>query len=332
MLKKYFFIYIICILCSCSGDEQDNVVNPFNGSVLGTIVDSQTNEPLAGAQVCIYPGGRVYITGSDGMYDFQGLQNGIYMIQASKDRHLSTTKTINVKEDAVQHCDIQMKQGEPCLRIVMGELNYSDNTDSKTFVISNVGDKQMEWKLYSDYASIVSWDKTNGVLGANENTEVSVTINKSVINRDITNFPIYVVTDNEELGAIATIRPRTLERLNSLLVGDWNMVYHEFYYTDNETLVYNSYSDNISRWIFKDDYTIEVYDRWIWPESDKASDCIDFTYYNNTFEYDQAKSVMRLKNGQIFQIQTLDENTLRMHTIEIVGNRYYDYYTFERNN
>lgn len=330
MVKLNFYnilmtAYVFCFLTvSCSND--DDIIETGNGIAFGTVVDRLTNEPLEGASVTLYPGGRTIVTGMTGQYEFRGLNPGGYLVQVAKSGYLSATQAMTVQNGTNAQSDMSLAQGESCLDVMIGDIFFDTNTNSKVFVVSNVGNKKIDWNLYTDYNRILSFDVTSGTLEPGQSQAVSVTMNRSLVNNDLTSFPIYVYANGEELGVIATVDRATVGYNNSLLVGEWRM--ETMYFVQDNEVWFNSYEGNELIYNFLPDYTVEMCSHRI-LNSDGDVDLdgmFNYSYSKCNYDYDFAKNVLILDpeyvvRGNIYRVNILTENTLELETL----NTLYDY-------
>lgn len=325
---------VIFSLLSCSDDE-DSAITAGSGTIYGMIVDGQTNEPLQGASVTLYPSGRTVLTGGTGQYEFRDLHAGGYLLQVSKSNFLSNTQSVTIAgETDIIQSDIALNAGASCLNVLIGELFFGGSSNSKTFIVSNTGQQNMNWNLYTDYNSILNFDVTSGVLEPGESQAVTVTMNRSMTSADLTAFPIYVHAGGEELGVIATIDRRTAGHNNSLLVGEWELVYMQFLQDDE--IWYNSIEEGSSIYNFHSDYIVELCTRQIVSDqSGELDNMFSYGYDSYEYDYDAAENIVVLDpdmgfRNSVYRINTLNENTLELETVLVVGTPEWRLMTFKR--
>lgn len=334
---QYLMIAIPAMfVCSCSDDAEDAVATTGNSVAFGTVLDEQSNEPLQGASVTLYPSGRTVVTGATGQYEFRDLLPGGYLLQVSKADFLSNTQSVTISgTSTTAQSDIVLTQGTPCLDVLIGELYFGEKSNSKTFVVSNVGQQPINWNLYTDYNRILSFNVTSGVLEPGQSQAVEATMNRALTNADLTSFPVYVYANGEELGVIATIDRNTAGQNNSLLVGEWELVYAQFMIDDE--VWYNQYDDANFVYNIRPDYTIESCVRNI-VSNDNVSDLNDMLYYLHDiteYDYDVAKNILILDpdmgfRNSVYRINTLNENTLEIESLLTVGTPEWDLKVFKR--
>lgn len=323
-------------VCSCSDDAGDAVATAGNSVAFGTVLDEQSNEPLQGASVTLYPSGRTVVTGATGQYEFRDLLPGGYLLQVSKADFLSNTQSVTISgSSTTAQSDIVLTQGTPCLDVLIGELYFGEKSNSKTFVVSNVGQQPINWNLYTDYNRILSFNVTSGVLEPGQSQAVEATMNRALTNADQTSFPVYVYANGEELGVIATIDRNTAGQNNSLLVGEWELVYAQFMIDDE--VWYNQYDDANFVYNIRPDYTIESCVRNI-VSNDNVGDLNDMLYYLHDiteYDYDVAKNILILDpdmgfRNSVYRINTLNETTLEIESLLTVGTPEWDLKVFKR--
>lgn len=333
-----FFFSLSLLIVSCSKSETIEKLRG-NGTIYGTVVDGNTGEPLQGATVTLYPGGHSVVTGSNGQYEFINLLNDGYLLQISKSGYYSDAETVTVYNDGNVKADVSLSPGNSCLNVMIGELYFSSTTTSKVFVVSNIGDKVIDWSLYTDFNRILSFDKKEGILNPGENIAVSVTMNHAMTNGDLTSFPIYIYSGREELGVIATINKESAGMNNSLLVGNWALVNQVFWSELDNEYQYNSLRVGNFICTFRPDYYYETNERRIGTGTDgeDAENILNYNHYISDYTYDPANNILILDSEMefaktIFRINKLSKKSLELETIELKDSKEYLKMTFVRQN
>ena len=93
MKKVFLFVFALLALtfAGCTEDEYT-----LFGTVLGTVTDVNTGEPIKNVTLTLSPSGKSTVTGSDGIYEFYNLEAVQYKMQASHAGYKTDTKTVNV--------------------------------------------------------------------------------------------------------------------------------------------------------------------------------------------------------------------------------------------
>ncbi|MBP3471726.1 MAG: carboxypeptidase regulatory-like domain-containing protein [Paraprevotella sp.] len=317
--RYIFFGLILLSIYACSSDDEAFIVTG-TGRIFGNIIDAQTHEPVQGASVTIYPGGSTIISGKDGLYEFNNLPDGGYILQLSKPQYLSNTSSVTLTNSQTTEMDLSIRQGTPCLDVLMGELNFGNISSSKVFVVSNISNEKIHWELYTDYTTMFSFDQTEGILNPGENAAVNVSLIRGSFNADNTTFPIYVRANNDEMGVIASLNRTSPSLNNSLLLGEWTMVVWTVWSpVDNEFLI-NSFSKGQDVTRFNSDFTADIYTHQISPTPDNRYEWLNYAHMKASYSYDPANNVLGMADEygeSIFHINQLTENRLVLELVNI---------------
>lgn len=329
-------LFFVSFSVSCSKSEKYETVLG-NGIVYGRVVDGNTGEPVQGCSVTLYPGGRSVVTGTNGQYEFRDLIDGGYLLQISKSGYYSNAEAVTLSGSVNVQTDISLVSGNPCLNVMIGELYFSSTTTSKVFVVSNVGDHTIDWNLYTDYNRILSFDQECGTLEPGENVAVSVSMNHTLTNEDLTSFPVYVYSGREELGVIATINKESAGMNNSIIVGNWALANNVFWSELDGEYLYNTYPMNSIIYTFRPDYFVEIAIRSIGTgmDGDDAESVINNDSYISDYTYDPANNLLILSseleyNKEIFRINKLSKTSMELETINLKDQKKYTKLTFVR--
>lgn len=335
-LYRLFILLVLFIgfVSSCSNDGIEDTTIETN-IAFGMVVNERTNEPIQGASVTIYPSGRTVITGTTGQYEFRGLQPGNYLLQVSKNDYLSNTKSITIDDNLnTTQADIALSVGKQNLDVLIGELYFGKKSNTKIFVVSNIGNETINWNVYTDYDLILSFDINSGILEPGQSQAVSVSLNRMLTNADLTSFPIFIYANGEELGVIATIDRNSAGINNSLLVGEWKLVYMQ--YLDNGEIWYNSYNSANNILNICSDYTYEYYNHNIIAHDLEDLDAmLNYSYQKSEYDYDMANSILVLDpdmgyRNSVYRINTLNERTLEIETVQTIGTEEWRLFVYER--
>lgn len=107
-MKKVFLIGVLALLFVGCTEE----ILPEYGSIIGTISDKSTGEPLNNVTLTLSPTGKSATTGSDGSYEFIDLQEGQYSIQARHNNFKTDKKNVNVKAGETVRGDMMLEPKE----------------------------------------------------------------------------------------------------------------------------------------------------------------------------------------------------------------------------
>lgn len=159
---KKSFNYLVLLVVSIaslvlSGCTKAEVTGTGNqGSIYGTVTDFATGEPVANANVSLRPGGETTLTGLDGMFEFQNVEDGDYSITVSKDGYsnLIDSYVINVKNGKRMRRDVQITRlYESFIVLVNGQesntIDFGSNQNSIQITVFNNGTEEIDAISYS---------------------------------------------------------------------------------------------------------------------------------------------------------------------------------------
>ena len=177
-MKKYY-IFLISILAlllyeSCAKDEE-----VMTGTINGFVSDyTNANSPIAGATVTLNPKGLTKTTGSDGRFEFTGLEPNTYSLSVSANDYQPTSKQITVYAGQTANCDFQLSIGSVVVDINPTMLSFGKDTEQLSFSISNKSTRTLTYTI-SNIPDFVKISPTTGNVVASGNQTITV----SVLNR-----------------------------------------------------------------------------------------------------------------------------------------------------
>lgn len=104
MKKILAFVFLLSFF-SCNPIEYD-----MFGTIEGTVVDSETFEPIGFVSVDLSPGGKNVITSDDGKFVFEDLDAQQYSLNVHKNGYESNIRTIKVLAGETSTVIITMKK------------------------------------------------------------------------------------------------------------------------------------------------------------------------------------------------------------------------------
>lgn len=93
------------LFVACSPVEYDTF-----GAITGTVVDSDSGEPLGQVTVTLKPGGLNTYTGDDGHFDFRELEADTYNVWVQKPGYGATNKDVIVYGGETSKISFTMKK------------------------------------------------------------------------------------------------------------------------------------------------------------------------------------------------------------------------------
>ena len=107
MKKVFLFAVLAMLFAGCTEDEYT-----LFGTVIGTVTDAVSGEPIGNVTLTLSPTGKSTTTGSDGNYEFTDLQANQYKIQARHHDYKTDTKTVDVLAGETVRGDMQLTPKE----------------------------------------------------------------------------------------------------------------------------------------------------------------------------------------------------------------------------
>ncbi|MGM0739056.1 MAG: carboxypeptidase-like regulatory domain-containing protein, partial [Bacteroidota bacterium] len=146
------------ILFSCS---KETVMTEVFGDIEGTVIHSETEEPIRNVSISTSPGTVAILTEEDGTFFIGEVPTGNYNIQARKDGFSNASVSVAVREDRTATAQIVMKPIEEDTSASKGDLeaevtNWFNRADGDTtfvdveFSVKNIGESAAidEYEVY----------------------------------------------------------------------------------------------------------------------------------------------------------------------------------------
>jgi hypothetical protein len=182
--------------CTENGDEEEKTTTAkIHGSVVAN------GEPVNAAAVLLTPGGGTKITGSDGMYEFSGLQPGRYELKIYKEGFQSFNKSIDLTAGKNEELAITLSasQGKLSLNKAYIDMGSNESNNAAGFSIGNSGSTEMDWKIINAAGWITNIDPQSGKIPNNGSAAVTFMIDRSKLssnNND--NYATLVVSSTSD--------------------------------------------------------------------------------------------------------------------------------------
>ena len=108
-IRIVLFMLAVIALQSC----KENTLTPeMFGSISGTVIDGETNQPIAGASITTTPPTSAIITNDQGEFTISDLPVGEYSVSASKSGYDKAVVSVAVKEGATTTASIFLTEDE----------------------------------------------------------------------------------------------------------------------------------------------------------------------------------------------------------------------------
>lgn len=174
MKKNLFFLLclVVCVIVSSCAKDEDNL----NGTIAGLITDyTKANSPIAGATVTLSTKGLTKTTGSDGRFEFKGIEPGTYTLQVSANHYETTTKQVTVYAGQTANCDFQLSTGAVSVNISPVTLSFGNTTEQLSFTITNNSTGTLNYTI-SNIPNFVQVSPSTGSVAARGRQAVTVTV------------------------------------------------------------------------------------------------------------------------------------------------------------
>lgn len=100
-----FIVALIALTTSC----EPVIYNTFSG-ITGTVVDSDSGDPIQQATVTLSPSGYNTYTGSDGYFEFLDLDARQYTVTVQKTGYVTNRKTITTVAGRVEEIKLTLQK------------------------------------------------------------------------------------------------------------------------------------------------------------------------------------------------------------------------------
>ena len=180
-MKKLLFLLVgtfsLLLLNGCAKDEEN-----LNGTISGLVTDyTNANTPIAGATVTLNIKGLTKTTGSDGRFEFVGIEPGTYSLQISANNYQTTTKQVTVYAGQTANCDVQLTIGSANVDITPESLTFGKDVEQLSFTISNNSNQSLVFSI-SNAPDFVEVTPASGTIAAKAQKAISVhVLNRSSI-------------------------------------------------------------------------------------------------------------------------------------------------------
>ena len=133
----------LLLIANCAKDEEN-----LSGSISGIVTEyANANTPIPGATVTLNGKGLSKTTGSDGRFEFTGLEPGTYTLAVNANNYKANTKQVTVYAGQKANCDIQLEVEKVDVEISPLNLVFDKTVDMLSFTISNKSNQTLSYNL-----------------------------------------------------------------------------------------------------------------------------------------------------------------------------------------
>ncbi len=164
-------------LVSC----KDKIAQEVTGSIIGTVADATTGEPVPTVNVSLDPGGKSAITGSDGNYMFTDLEQGTYTLAFKKEGYTPTSKIIEVTAGGQSNGYVLISRIPAVVTVDRDSLAFGDGSEvnALSFNIVNSSYEDLEWRIEYECEWISKVKDEEGILPYGQTQTIVVFIDRS---------------------------------------------------------------------------------------------------------------------------------------------------------
>ncbi|MBD5250422.1 MAG: DUF1566 domain-containing protein [Barnesiella sp.] len=224
MKKLLRILYIIAGMAAFAACSSDLSEESEYGSIAGSVSDRTTGEPVATVNVKLQPNGTSTVTGSDGTFSFNFLDEGIYTIEISKEGYRANTTEINVRRGDPTRAHLLIERIPSIVTADRETLDFGDNQSLNTlsFNIVNSSYEDLEWEIEERCDWITEIKPEKGVLKYGKTEGIVVVIDRDKLNAG-ENKAVIVIRSSQgssQMNVTAVGAERILPKLNTLPVAD----------------------------------------------------------------------------------------------------------------
>lgn len=179
-MKRFSFICSVLIAVTFYGCSEDVVEQPTTGSIVGSVSDRTTGEPVATVNVSISPGGSSTVTGSDGTFSFRNLYENEYTLSINKEGYKPNKTDIYVPIGVPTSVHLLMERIPAIVTADRDTLDFGSNisTNTLSFNIVNSSYEDLKWTIEERCDWIVEITPSEGVLAYGKTEGIIVVIDR----------------------------------------------------------------------------------------------------------------------------------------------------------
>ncbi len=217
MKRIVILILAFGLICGCVEQADETSTT---GDIVGSVSDKSTGEPVATANIVLSPGENATVTGSDGSFEYKGLEPGEYAITINKEGYKSTRKTVTVKagESTPVHLLLEMIPAIITPDRDVLDFGEQEGVNTLSFSIVNSGYEALEWSIeeYCDWVTDVK--PKSDILGHGKTATIVVVIDREQLlsGKNETVLIVRSTNGRAELTVTAIGKTKTLPVLNTL--------------------------------------------------------------------------------------------------------------------
>lgn len=207
-------IVSLAMMSNCAKDEEN-----LSGTISGIVTEyASSNTPIAGATVTINGKGFSKTTGSDGRFEFTGLEPGTYTIAVKANNYQANTKQVTVYAGQKANCDIQLEIEKVSVDISPANLVFDKTVDMLSFTITNHSNRDLTYNIAS-YMQEVEVSPLLGSVKAKGQQAISVKVTNRSSVKKTASGQIIVTVGSDSYQVNVTINGTEEEKTTGNVMG-----------------------------------------------------------------------------------------------------------------
>ncbi len=163
----YFFIGFLLLMAGCS---EDTIEENGIGSLTGTVVERDTNNPLSNVKIVTNPASSTVFTDSEGKFRIETIQTGEYSVQAELDGYVDAFEAVTILNSQTSSVVFELNKGATANRAPLVPELLSPQ-DGATDLDPEV---EFSWTSSENDSDQITYtlELRNGATGAIQNVEI----------------------------------------------------------------------------------------------------------------------------------------------------------------
>lgn len=180
MKNSYYIINIILAFCLISCTQDIETVSTV-GSIVGSVSDQTTGEPISTVNVKLTPSGQSTVTGSDGSFSFVDIKEGNYTISITKEGYKSNNSVVYIPGGEVTPLHLLLERIPASLISDKNLLDFGESLETLSFTIINTGYSDLKFEVTAGDCQWISVDPQAETIEYGKTATIVVTIDREIL-------------------------------------------------------------------------------------------------------------------------------------------------------
>lgn len=179
---KRFLLPLLATMVLYWGCSSPSETEPEKkGSLVGSVSDVTTGEPVSAVNVTLTPGGKQTVTGTDGNYSFLDLQPGEYSLEVTKDGYRPNYGTVTITSGEIVQKHMLIDRIPAVITADRNLLDFGETLNTLSFTIVNRGYTKMTYRIERGSCSWIKVNPEEDAIQSGETATIVVTIDRSLL-------------------------------------------------------------------------------------------------------------------------------------------------------